>query len=447
MGGRGFSGRAGGAELICGRGALTTLHAVLQARIACTHSPQPTAHVKPRRGSYACATALRVTRAFRYGSGGSYGRPGVPGQPVRNTGRPTSAVAAVAASLKRFGWQQAIVTDPKGVIVVGHTRRLAALKLGWTTAPVVTIPSRQARAYRLVDNRTSELTSWDTDLLPDELAGLNDLDIFSFDDVLPPAATAGKTDPDDIPETPKNPITHKGDLWVLGTHRVLCGDSTNPETVERLLDGAEPDLMVTDPPYGVNYDATWRYKAGVSTKDGAFGKSVNDDTNDWQAAYAIFPGSIAYVWMSSLALPVAARGLDACGFVRRSLIIWDKGHIVIGRGHYHWRHESCWYAVKKGAKANWAGDRKASTLWEIDNPRKSETGHSAQKPVECMQRAIHNHRGDVYDPFVGSGTTVIAGEQEGRRVYAIEIEPAYVDVTVKRWEDFTGRKATRVTTP
>ena len=137
--------------------------------------------------------------------------------------------------------------------------------------------------------------------------------------------------------------------------------------------------------------------------------------------------------MSSLALPVAAGGLAACGFIPRSLIIWDKGHIVIGRGHYHWRHETCWYAVKKGAQANWKGDRKASTLWEIDNPLKSETGHSAQKPGECMQRAIHNHRGDVYDPFVGSGTTVIAGEQEGRRVYAIEIDPAYVDVTVKRW--------------
>ena len=215
-----------------------------------------------------------MTRAFRYGSGGSYGRPGVPGQPVRNTGRPTSAVAAVAASLKRFGWQQAIVTDPKGVIVVGHTRRLAALKLGWKTAPVVTIPSRQARAYRLVDNRTSELTSLDTDLLPDELAGLNDLDIFSFDDVLPPAATAGKTDPDDIPETPKNPITHKGDLWVLGKHRLMCGDATKPEHVERLLDGAEPDLMVTDPPYGVNYDSMWRYTTGISTKGIATGKST-----------------------------------------------------------------------------------------------------------------------------------------------------------------------------
>ena len=132
---------------------------------------------------------------------------------------------------------------------------------------------------------------------------------------------------------------------------------------------------------------------------------------------------------------------------KRSLIIWDKGRIVIGRGHYHWRHEACWYAVKKGAQAHWKGGRKASTLWEIDNPRKSETGHSAQKPVECMQRAIHNHRGDVYDPFVGSGTTVIAGEQEGRTVYALEIEPAYVDVTVRRWEDFTGQKSIQVTTP
>ena len=213
---------------------------------------------------------------------------------------------------------------------------------------MVTIPARQARAFRVIDNRTSELTSWDTDLLPDALSGLNDLDIFYFDDVLPLAATAGKTDPDDIPETPKNPVTRTGDLWVLGEHRVLCGDSTDQETVERLLDGADPDLMVTDPPYGVQYDATWRYKAGVSTKDGAFGKSANDDTNDWQAAYALFPGRIAYVWMSSLALPVTARGLDACGFVRRSLIIWDKGHIVIGRGHYHWRHEPCLVRCQEG---------------------------------------------------------------------------------------------------
>ena len=273
-----------------------------------------------------------------------------------------------------------------------ETRYKAALSLGLTAAPVVTIPARQARAFRVIDNRTSEMTSWDHDLLPHALAGLDDLDVLSFDDILPPAATAGKTDPDDIPETPKNPVTRKGDIWVLGTHRIVCGDSTDQKTVERRLDGAKPDLMVTDPPYGVNYDASWRDGLGYAAGR-ARGASTNDDRCDWTDAYALFPGSIAYAWMSSLALPVAARGLDACGFVPRSLIIWDKGHIVIGRGHYHWRHETCWYAVKKGAQAHWAGDRKASTLWEINNPRKSETGHSAQKPVECMQRAIHNHQG------------------------------------------------------
>ena len=197
--------------------------------------------------------------------------------------------------------------------------------------------------------------------------------------------------------------------------------------------------MVTDPPYG----GELRLHVAVDDRhqhSGHRDREVNKRRHPpiGRPAYALFPGRIAHVWMSSLALPVAA-----CGFIPRSLIIWDKGHIVIGRGHYHWRHESCWYAVKKGAQAHWKGDRKASTLWEIDNPRKSETGHSAQKPVECMQRAIHNHKGDVYDPFVGSGTTLIAGEQEGWIVYAIEIEPAYVDVTVTRWEAFTGRKAKR----
>ena len=357
---------------------------------------------------------------------------------------PDKAVKAVAASLKRFGWKQAIVADPKGVIVAGETRYKAAVSLGWTAAPVVTIPARQARAFRVIDNRTSELTSWNTDLLPDALAGLSDLDIFSFDDVLPLAATAGQTDPDDIPAKPKNPVSRTGDLWVLGKHLLMCGDSTDSKTVSRLLAGAvAPDLMVTDPPYGVNYDSMWRYKIGKNTKGGSYGKSANDNQSDWQAAYALFPGRIAYVWMGSLGLPVAAHGLTDCGFILRSLIIWDKGRIVFGRGHYHWRHETCWYAVKKGSQANWNGDRSASTVWEIPKTQKSETGHSAQKPVECMQRAIHNHKGDVYDPFVGSGTTIIAGEQEGRRVYAIEIDPRYIDVAVTRWEDFTGRKANK----
>ena len=272
-----------------------------------------------------------------------------------------------------------------------HVRRVSAVQPSFgatdcSTAHAEAWASRCSSTIRTARSRTSgenRLGRPIDPILPDALSGLNDLDIFSFDDVLPLAATAGKTDPDDIPETPKNPVTRKGDLWVLGKHRIVCGDSTDPKPVERLLDGAEPDLMVTDPPYGVSYDSSWRYKAGISSKDGAFGKSVNDDTDDWQAAYALFPGRIAYVWMSSLALPVAARGLDACGFVRRSLIIWDKGHIVIGRGHYHWRHETCWYAVKKGAKANWKGGRKASTLWEIDNPGNLKPATRPRSPLSA----------------------------------------------------------------
>ena len=173
--------------------------------------------------------------------------------------RPKEAVAAVAASLKKFGWQQPIVVDSKNVISVGHTRHAAALSLGWTTAPVVVIPDDQAAAYRLVDNRSGEFTVWDNDLLRAELDSLPsldgfDLEAFNFDALLP--ARVGLTDPDDIPEPPKNPVARTGDLWVLGKHRIVCGDSTNQETVERLLDGAKPDLMVTDPPYGVNYDAS-----------------------------------------------------------------------------------------------------------------------------------------------------------------------------------------------
>ncbi len=200
--------------------------------------------------------------------------------------RPKEAVAAVAASLKKFGWQQPIVVDSKNVISVGHTRHAAALSLGWTTAPVVVIPDDQAAAYRLVDNRSGEFTVWDNDLLRAELDALPsldgfDLEVFDFDALLP---ARGLTDPDDIPETPKNPVARTGDLWVLGKHRIVCGDSTNQETVERLLDGAKPDLMVTDPPYGVNYDSMWRYKIGKNTKGGSYGKSVNDDENDWEAA-------------------------------------------------------------------------------------------------------------------------------------------------------------------
>ena len=354
-----------------------------------------------------------------------------------------AAVNAVAESLAAFGWQQPIVIDPKRVIVAGHTRHQAAVQLGWTHAPTVTIAAKHARAYRLADNRSGEFSTWDLDVLPGELAALPSGQLEALPaldlEAIVQQPDEGQTDPDDIPEAPE-PRTKLGDVWTLGDHRLMCGDSTEAEDVARVLDGATPALMVTDPPYGVDYDAEWRQRELTKGKR-AIGKVVNDGRADWREAYLLAPGPVAYVWMGGVASPVA--DLLACGFAFRTMIVWVKNQFVISRGHYHGQHEPCWYAVRSGSPARWCGDRKQSTVWQIDKPRKSETGHSTQKPVECMERPIRNHKGDVYDPFVGSGTTIIAAEREKRRCYAMEIAPAYVDVAVARWEAFTGRKATR----
>jgi DNA modification methylase len=243
-------------------------------------------------------------------------------------------------------------------------------------------------------------------------------------------------------------VTRPGDLWRLGHHRLICGDSTDPNVVARALAGATPNLMVTDPPYGVGYDPTWREKvievaSGRNRTVRATGTITNDDRSDWRAAWSLFPGDVAYVWHSSLHASTVEQSLVDAGFRIRSQIIWDKGRLIISRGHYHWRHEPCWYAVRKGKTASWAGDRKQTTVWQIPH-RRSDTGHGAQKPLFCMQRPIENNSrvGDaVYDPFVGSGTTIIACENTGRVCYAIELEPKYVDIAVRRWELLTGRKA------
>ena len=259
----------------------------------------------------------------------------------------------------------------------------------------------------------------------------------------------GLTDPDEIPEAPE-PTAKLGDVWVLGRHRIVCGDSTDADTVAKCLDGVEPHLMVTDPPYGVNYDANWRNEAmradGSAIGGRAVGKVENDDNADWAEAWALFPGEVAYVWHGGVAAGQVADSLTSSGLDIRAQIIWAKNNIAIGRGHYHWQHEPCWYAVRKkqGATGHWQGDRKQSTVWNIDKPVKSETGHSTQKPVECMKRPIENNSSPgqaVYEPFSGSGTTIIAAEMTGRCCYAIELSPEYVDIAVTRWENFTGEKA------
>jgi DNA modification methylase len=212
--------------------------------------------------------------------------------------------------------------------------------------------------------------------------------------------------------------------------------------VAKALDGAAPHLMATDPPYGVEYDPGWRNRAGLGTTRRT-GRVENDDRADWREAWALFPGGVAYVWHGALHAATVAESLEACGFGIRAQIVWAKDRLVLGRGHYHWQHEPCWYAVK-GA-GHWSGGRKQTTLWRIaGRGQDAETAHGTQKPVECMRRPIENNSSPgqaVYEPFCGSGTTVIAAEMSGRACHAVELSPAYVDVAVRRWQDFTGQQA------
>ena len=379
---------------------------------------------------------------------------------ARNPRKNDHAVDRVAAAIKEFGFRVPVVAKSDGLVVDGHLRLKAARKLGLSEIPVVLaddLTDAQIKAFRLSVNKVAEFAEWDNELLKlelEELDGLGfDLGLTGFGEMelgaLLADKTEGLTDPDAVPDAPEIPVTVEGDVWVLGRHRIICGSSTEADTVEKVLNGVEPHLMVTDPPYGVEYDADWRN--GVKRADGsivqarAVGKVLNDDNADWREAWALFPGDVAYVWCASLHIHTVAESLIESGFDLRSSIIWAKNQMAIGRGDYHWQHEPCWYAVRKGRKGHYDGGRKQTTLWQIDKPRKSETGHSTQKPVECMKRPIENNSSPgqaVYEPFSGSGTTIIAAEMTGRHCYAIELNPAYVDVAVKRWQEFTGQAAT-----
>lgn len=367
------------------------------------------------------------------------------------------AVEAVAESIRRFGFRQPIVVDADGVIVAGHTRFRAAQRLGLATVPVhvaTDLTADEVRAYRLADNKTAELASWDTSMLSIELDALRgagiDWTLLGFDEdelakLLAPAGTEGLTDPDAVPEKPIDPVTKPGDLWILGKHRLLCGDSTSAADVTRLLDGAVPTLMVTDPPYGVEYDPEWRMDAGLTGNTARMGKVMNDDRADWTEAWKLFPGDVAYVYHAGVFASTVQRSLEQAGFAIRAQIIWAKDRLALSRGDYHWQHEPCWYAVREGGKGHRTDDRTQTTLWSIPARDDAGHGHGTQKPVECMERPVRNHLADtVYEPFAGSGTTVIACERTGRACIAMELDPGYCDVIVRRWEEFTGRKAERV---
>ncbi len=362
-------------------------------------------------------------------------------------------VAQIAASIREFGFTNPVLVDGDRGVIAGHGRLLAARKLGMADVPTIELSHltpAQRRAYVLADNRLALSAGWDAELLRIELADLQadgfDLALTGFDAAeiagifaLP---TGGLTDPDDVPAAPEVPVTRLGDVWLLGRHRLVCGDSTDPATVERALAGVRPHLMVTDPPYGVEYDPAWRNRAGLgSTK--RVGKVENDHRADWREAWALFPGDVAYVWHGALHASTVAESLTACGFQIRAQVIWAKDRLVLGRGHYHWQHEPCWYAVR--GQGHWAGDRKQTTLWQIaSRAQDADTVHGTQKPVECMRRPMENNSSPgqaVYEPFSGSGTTLIAAEVAGRVCHAVELAPAYVDVAVLRWQAFTGQQA------
>jgi DNA modification methylase len=238
----------------------------------------------------------------------------------------------------------------------------------------------------------------------------------------------------------------------------MCGDSTWKDDVQKLFGGSVPNLMLTDPPYGVNLDNSWRDDTPLQRKGAGNKKTIkNDDRADWLETYQLFPGNVAYVWHATSQNHVVRQNLIDAGFETRQMIMWNKAVLVIGRSHYHWKHEPCWYAVRKGRDANWVGDRKQTTVWDAASPNHfmgkkdandDKTEHPSQKPVVLYTIPIENHTkfGDgIYDPFLGSGTALIAAEKTGRKCFGMELDPAYCDIILARWENLTGQKAELLT--
>ena len=379
---------------------------------------------------------------------------------LRNPRKNEQAVGRMIASIQEFGFKVPILARSSGEIVDGHLRLKAALKLGLQEIPVILCDEwtdAQVKAFRLLVNRSASWADWDEDLLALELQDLKaldfDLDLTGFDPIeIDDLLLEDETPAEELPHLPMEAITQPGDVWLCGEHRVACDDATSGEDVRRLLGAAVPVVMVTDPPYGVDYDPRWRERAGLGRQRQT--ELVNNDHQaDWAQAYKLFAGDVAYVWHAGVHAAEVAAGLEGAGFRIRGQIIWVKQHFALSRGDYHWKHEPCWYGVREGKSSGWNGDRTQSTVWEVPNLNpigglrdEAATGHSTQKPVEVMQRPILNNtrRGEiVYDPFLGSGTTLVAAEGSGRFCYAMELDPRYVDLSVRRWQQLTGRVAIR----
>jgi DNA modification methylase len=359
--------------------------------------------------------------------------------------------------LDRFGLREPLTVRAETKhLLGGHRRHEWALARGLETIPVVKhrgLSDEEAEALNVALNNREAQGEFDLGPLADILSELQlkgfdaTLTGFGTDDVKRMLAKAGHNghEEGEVDLTaPAEPKSKRGEVYELGRHRLMCGDATSAENVASLLNGVQPNLMVTDPPYGVGYDPKWRNEAAekglIAFAASREGVVANDDRIDWHEAWALFPGDVAYCWHADRHASTVQASLEEVGFEIRAQVIWAKPRFVISRGHYHWQHEPCWYAVRKDANAGWCGDRSQTTLWEIpllDDTDQKE--HSTQKPTECMERPIRNHEGDVYDPFVGTGTTIIAAERQGRVCYAMEIEPTYCDVIRRRYAAYVGK--------
>lgn len=370
----------------------------------------------------------------------------------------------LASIIAEHGFDVPIVIDENNIIIKGHGRRLAALKLGWKEGPVIIrsdLTSSQVKALRISDNAIAykseinvqnltleleQLKEQDFDL---ELTGYNEEEIEKFLSESPNWDDDEEFDNDlHEPIEEAEPRVKLGDIWKLGKHYVMCGDSTDKSDRSKLLGNKKITLVVTDPPYGVNYDNTWRHKEGKHNH----GKAVlNDHKWDFCESIADLPCDVFYVWHAGLYTHKIGTRFEELGLIPSYLIIWNKNNMTFGRGDYHHKHEPLWYLIRKGCKHNWQGDRTQTTVWDIDhiNSTKQENqeesneqvGHSTQKPIECMRRPIVNNSapGDlIFDPFLGSGTTLIASEKTDRVCYGMELSPVFCDIILARFQKLTG---------